>query len=67
MSKGSNFKAKFLKKIDGGATIDQAEVNAEINKEDLMNEENYAELQAQPEQEDAATVATSAVDQLSVA
>lgn len=45
MSKGSNFKAKFLKKIDGQATIDQDQVNAEINKEDLMNEENYAELQ----------------------
>lgn len=67
MSSGSKFKAKFLKKLDGQATIDQAEVNGDISKDDLMNEEQYAELQNQPEQEDAITVATSAVDQLSVA
>lgn len=67
MSSGSKFKAKFLKKLDGQATIEQAEVNADISKDDLMNEEQYAELQNQPEQEDAITVATSAVDQLSVA
>ena len=54
LSKGSNFKAKFLKKLEGQATIEQEEVvNQEISKADLMNEENYAELQMQPEQEDA--------------
>ena len=39
MSSGSKLKAKFLKKLDGQATID-AEVNGEISKDDLMNEEN---------------------------
>ena len=40
MSSGSKFKAKFLKKLDGQATI-HAEVNGEISKDDLMNEENF--------------------------
>lgn len=39
LSSGSKFKAKFLKKLDGQATIEQAEVNGEISKDDLMNEE----------------------------
>ena len=48
MSSGSKFKAKFLKKLDGQATIEAAEVpavNGEISKDDLMNEDNFAELQ----------------------
>ena len=43
LSSGSKFKAKFLKKLDDKATIEQAEVNQvtqDISKEDLMNEEN---------------------------
>ena len=41
MSSGSKFKAKFLKKLDGQATIEQAEVNGDISKDDLMNEDNF--------------------------
>lgn len=47
LSSGSKFKAKFLKKLDDKATIEQAEVNQvnqDISKEDLMNEENVGEL-----------------------
>ena len=47
LSSGSKFKAKFLKKLDDKATIEQAEVNQvnqDISKEDLMNEEIVGEL-----------------------